>query len=379
MYADIIVDISYEKLDRIFQYKIPEHLISQIEIGSQVEIPFGRGNRNIKGYVVGISEQAEYPEDKMKELTCMVKGSTGAAGTMIQLAWWMRETYGATMNQALKTVIPVKKQVKGKEKKFIRLNVDASSANALLTEYQKRSKAKERLLLALMEDEVLPMETVTQKLHVSPETIKAMEKQGAIRIYAEGIYRNPSVYRKEKVEYTLKLTNEQRAVTECFLQDFQSGVRKTYLLFGVTGSGKTEVYMEMIFGAVSQGKQAIVLIPEIALTYQTVLRFYKRFGDRVSMMNSRMSQGERFDQFERAKKGEIDIMIGPRSALFSPFPNLGLVIIDEEHEGSYKSETLPKYHARETAMELCRLTGASLVLGSATPTVESYYQAKKGS
>ena len=136
--------------------------------------------------------------------------------------------------------------------------------------------------------------------------------------------------------------------------------------------------MELIAHMLAQGKQAIVLIPEIALTFQTVMRFYNRFGDRVSIMNSRLSPGERFDQFERAKNGDVDIMIGPRSALFTPFSKLGLIIIDEEHESSYKSETLPRYHARETAIERARMCGASVVLGSATPSVESYYKAKTG-
>ena len=146
----------------------------------------------------------------------------------------------------------------------------------------------------------------------------------------------------------------------------------------MTGSGKTEVYMELIAKMQKAGRQAIVLIPEIALTYQTVLRFYNRFGDRVSILNSRMSPGERYDQFLRAKNGEIDVMIGPRSALFTPFANLGLIIIDEEHETSYKSETVPRYHARETAIARAAMLDASVVLGSATPSVDSYYRAKRG-
>ena len=152
----------------------------------------------------------------------------------------------------------------------------------------------------------------------------------------------------------------------------------TYLLYGVTGSGKTEVYMEMIQTVIAQGKQAILLIPEIALTYQTVILFYRRFGDRVSIMNSRLSKGERYDQMTRARRGEVDVMIGPRSALFTPFPRVGLIVIDEEHEGTYKSEQLPRYHARESAVARAKMEGASVVLGSATPTLEAYYRATTG-
>ena len=178
--------------------------------------------------------------------------------------------------------------------------------------------------------------------------------------------------------YHLTLNENQQRVVDTVCSDLDVGIHKTYLLRGVTGSGKTEVYMELIAHTVAQGRQAIVLIPEIALTYQTVMRFYNRFGDRVSIMNSKLSQGERFDQFERAKAGDIDIMIGPRSALFTPFPHLGLIIIDEEHETSYKSETAPRYHARDVAIERARMNDASVLLGSATPSVDSYYQAMQG-
>lgn len=150
------------------------------------------------------------------------------------------------------------------------------------------------------------------------------------------------------------------------------------LIYGVTGSGKTAVYLELIAKVLEEGKEAIVLIPEIALTFQTALRFYKRFGDQVSIINSRLSAGERYDQFERARQGEVRVMIGPRSALFTPFQNLGIIIIDEEHELSYKSETVPRYHARETAIRRAEMAEAFVVMGSATPSVESYEKANSG-
>ena len=175
----------------------------------------------------------------------------------------------------------------------------------------------------------------------------------------------------------LKLTEEQRKVLEGIRQEWNQEER-TCLIKGVTGSGKTQVYMELIDQVIRQGRQAIVLIPEIALTYQTVRRFYGRFGDKVSVINSRLSQGERYDQFKRAKQGELQVMVGPRSALFTPFGNLGLIIIDEEHESSYKSENSPRYHARETAIYRAKMEGANVILGSATPSMEAYYRASKG-
>lgn len=195
---------------------------------------------------------------------------------------------------------------------------------------------------------------------------------------SEQVFRNP-VKEKEQRARALVFTAEQEHAIECFWQEYSRDVRAAYLLYGVTGSGKTEVYIEMIRRVVCEGKQAIVLIPEIALTYQTVMRFYRCFGNRVSILNSRMSAGERYDQLMRAKAGEIDVMIGPRSALFTPFPELGLIVIDEEHETTYKSEQIPRYHARETAIERANLEHASVVLGSATPSLEAMYRAKTGS
>ena len=178
--------------------------------------------------------------------------------------------------------------------------------------------------------------------------------------------------------YDKVLNAAQQSVVDAIEGDIAAGLRNTYLIKGVTGSGKTEVYMELISHVLDQGRQVIVLIPEIALTYQTVMRFYRKFGDRVSIMNSRLSAGERYDQMMRAKRGEIDVMIGPRSALFTPFPNLGLVVIDEEHEPTYKSEQIPRYHARETAIQRAKEEDASVVLGSATPSMEAMYRARKG-
>jgi primosomal protein N' (replication factor Y) len=213
---------------------------------------------------------------------------------------------------------------------------------------------------------------------VTAATLKSLQNQGVISIESENYYRNP-VKLETAREAGLVLSKEQADIRDNVLSDFDQGKRKAYLIHGITGSGKTEVYLSLIEGMIRRKKQCIMLIPEIALTYQTLLRFYKRFGDRVSVMNSTLSAGEKFDQWERARKGELDVIIGPRSALFVPFPDLGLIIMDEEHENSYKSETMPRYHARETARYLAKMKKATLVLGSATPSLEAYYGAKQGS
>lgn len=377
-YANVIIDISHEKVDRPFQYRIPDSLKEKLAVGMCVQIPFGTGNRKRKGYVIEITGKNEYPEEKIKEIDGIITDNLPAETDAIRLAAWMRQTYGSTMIAALKTVLPVKRTVKAVEKKKLRRILSAEELTSLLGEcMRKHQNAKVRVLQELLTEEELPYELVTGKLHVSAATLNSLVNQGAITIESESSYRNP-VSLNVTAESGPELSEEQRYIKEQILSDYDKNIRKTYLIHGITGSGKTLVYLALIEEMIKRGKQCIVLIPEIALTYQTLLRFYKRFGDRVSVMNSSLSQGERFDQCERARKGEIDVMIGPRSALFVPFPNLGMIVIDEEHEGSYISENAPRYHARETAEYLASLKKASLVLGSATPSLEAYYKAKKG-
>ena len=376
MYANVIVDISLDKLDKTFQYRIPQDMEDEIKPGVQVDIPFG--NRTLTGYVIEVTDDAEFDVAKTKELIGVHKGSIPIESQLIALAGWMRKNYGSTMNQALKTVLPIKKQTKQVEHRSVTLGIPKGEAAQKLALFEaKHYTAKARLLRELIEEERIDYALVTQKLNVSAATIRGMSEQGIVVIETTTSYRNPVEHLAQK-EYRMKLNEEQQRVVDTVTRDWDEGRRQTYLLKGVTGSGKTEVYMELIAHVLAEGRQVIVLIPEIALTYQTVMRFYNRFGDRVSIMNSRLSQGERYDQFERAKSGDIDIMIGPRSALFTPFERLGLIIIDEEHETSYKSENAPRYHAREVAIERARMNQASVVLGSATPSVESYYQAKNG-
>ena len=377
-YADIIVDISHEKVDRPFQYRIPDRLLERIAPGVRVHVPFGKGNKDMIGYVVDISDKTDYPVDKIKEITCLDEKGTTVESDLIQTAYWMKRHYGSTMITALKTVLPVKQKLKQLEKKKVTRYCDEETIVKYLEECtRKHQTAKARVLEALLKEEVLPYELLRQKLNIATATLQSLEKQGIIKIEAENYYRNPVKQITER-DSAKPLSEKQRFIMEDIVQDYRKGKRGTYLVHGITGSGKTEVYLGIIEQMIAMGKQAIVLIPEIALTYQTLLRFYKRFGDRVSVMNSTLSMGEKYDQMERARNGQLDVIIGPRSALFTPFPQLGVIIIDEEHENSYKSESMPKYHARETAMQIASCKGASVVLGSATPSLEAYYRAKKG-
>lgn len=378
MYADIIVDITHEKLDKIFQYRIPKEMEGRLQTGMEVLIPFGRANRETKGYVIGFSEKCNYDPEKIKEIIQIIQNHIAIEAKLVALAAWMKEHYGGTMIQALKTVLPIKQQEKQKEQRSIRLLLDRREAKERLSYFlSKNQTARARVVAALLDRPILPYEYVTRQLKVTAAVLRAMEEQRILQIEAEVVYRNPVTAKRTK-QQSFCYTEAQQAAIHIFCEEYRWGKRGTYLVYGVTGSGKTEVYMEMIEHVIAEGKQAIVLIPEIALTYQTVMRFYQRFGDRVSIINSRLSKGERYDQMLRAKRGEINVMIGPRSALFTPFERLGLIIIDEEHEGTYKSEQTPRYHARETAIARAAMEGASVVLGSATPSMEAFYKAVTG-
>ncbi|MDY2760491.1 MAG: primosomal protein N', partial [Faecalimonas umbilicata] len=331
-----------------------------------------------KGYVIGFSEKCNYDPEKIKEITQISQNHIAIEAKLVALAAWMKEHYGGTMIQALKTVLPIKQQEKQKEQRSIRLLLDRREAKERLSYFlSKNQTARARVVAALLDHPILPYEYVTRQLKVTAAVLRAMEEQRILQIEAEVVYRNPVTAKRTK-QQSFCYTEAQQAAIHTFCEEYRRGKRGTYLVYGVTGSGKTEVYMEMIEHVIAEGKQAIVLIPEIALTYQTVMRFYQRFGDRVSIINSRLSKGERYDQMLRAKRGEINVMIGPRSALFTPFERLGLIIIDEEHEGTYKSEQTPRYHARETAIARAAMEGASVVLGSATPSMEAFYKAVTG-
>lgn len=378
MYAKVIIDITHEKLDRVFEYSIPTELEGMLKIGMEVFVPFGMGNRRIKGYIVGFSKESEYEPKKIKTIEKIVPKSVSVQSELVALAVWMKEQYGGTMIQALKTVLPIKRQEKKKEKRYVRRLVSKEEGQRKLDEFlQKNQRARARLMAALLDQDCIAYDVLKKEQKLTLEVVQSLQKQGILEILSERVYRNP-VKEYQGREEKLVLTEEQKETVETFLANERLGIRPVYLLYGVTGSGKTEVYMEMIEEVIKKGKQVIVLIPEISLTYQMVMRFYKRFGDRISIINSRLSKGERFDQMERVKNGEVDIMIGPRSALFTPFDNLGLIVVDEEHESSYKSEQVPRYHARETAVFRAKMANASVVLGSATPSMEAFYRCRMG-
>ena len=383
-YAEIIIDISKGRLDHPFTYRIPSGLQEKLRLGSFVQVPFGRGNTPRKGYVVGFPERVDMDEGRIKEIAAVLAAAEADDEyKAVRLAAWMKRRYGGTMITALKTVLPARKHVQPLQNKQVRLLLSKEEALRQLAFCQKKHQvARARVLESLLAVREQPYSLITGKLHIPSKTLLSMEKAGILKVDVTTSLRNP-VGELTVGNDILILNDEQRTAVNGVLSDFtalQEGrkVPFTSLIYGITGSGKTQVYISIIERIVKQGRQAIMLIPEISLTYQTLLRFYRHFGSRVSVMNSQLSEGEKSDQFERARRGEIDVIIGPRSSLFTPFQNIGVIVIDEEHEASYKNESMPKYHARDVARAIASMHRAVLVLGSATPSLDSYYHAKRG-
>ncbi len=395
-YALVIIDISRRGLDRPFSYLVPDNLRDRVRAGSIVMVPFGKGNTLRKGYVAGFSDSTDVPAEKIKEIAETVEPARGYtleddSEFYLRLAAWMKNRYGSTMATAMRTVLASRKTGTIRERRQIRLLTDREEAARHLEVYEKKHQtARARLLRELLDAPVLPWSLVTERLHVSASAVNALKRAGIIEVEKVQELRNP-VHVSPSTQTGMELSPAQRRIVETVIADFdrmqkagegaapgEEPAPSVSLIHGVTGSGKTEVYISIIRGICARGRQAIMLIPEISLTFQTLMRFYSHFGDRVSVVNSSLSEAERADQWERARRGEIDVIIGPRSALFTPFAKPGVIVIDEEHEHSYKNESMPKYQTREVAEQIARMHGAVLVLGSATPSLESYWRAQQG-
>ncbi len=382
MYAEVVIDINQRDLDRPFTYRIPDDLADRAVTGAPVRVPFGRSEKLRSGYIIGRfpDPPCDLSEERIKDIDSVLERGIGIEDQLRELAIRMRERYGGTLYQSLSVVLPNKLKVRPKrERYFLFVGTDDKLSEMSTAAEQKKHYAKLRLLSAFQENRVLPGSIVTDRLNISASTIRSFINAGVLEIRSQesgddlqAVYDEIS---RHKASASPKMLNEeQQLAVDGILRES----RQVSLLFGITGSGKTEVYLNLIEKVLQQGREAIVLIPEIALTYQTVMRFYERFGDLVSVVHSRLTKGDKCERFLKAQQGDIRVMIGPRSALFTPFRNLGLIIIDEFHEPSYISEQVPKYDTTEAAEMRAELSGAKLVLGSATPTVSVYYRALQG-
>lgn len=377
-YADIIIDISHEAIDRVFQYSIPETMEESISIGMVVEVPFGKGNHIRYGYVVGFTDEPSYDTSRIKSIAGPAEGVVSVESNLINLAAFIKDRYGCTMAAALKTVMPVKKRIKPVTEKWVSLNLSEEKVENLLEEYMRRHySAKVRVIEALSEKKTMTLKKLLSDCRVTTKQVLSLSDAGILSITENNIYRNGEKIKPADIK-TIKLNKAQKNAVEYICSKMDQNASEVILLNGVTGSGKTEVYVRAIRHAINIGRQTILLVPEINLTFQLVRYLRSYFGDRVAVMNSRMSDGEKYDIIRKIENNDADIVVGPRSALFVPMSRLGLIIIDEEHDASYINDNTPRYHAVEVAQKRCGLENACLLLGSATPSLTSYNKAVNG-
>lgn len=383
MYANIIVDIAHTQVDRLYTYRIPDGL--QVQAGQRVLAPFGGKNKDIEGFVLEVVPQAEAAGFQIKPLKKTLEPYPVLSAEQIALAKWMSSIYHCTLAGALRLMIPA--QLRGarvREKSVTRYrlakNADFEGTIKSITTAAGKIRApiqKEVLELFRRAEGRMTAEEILAFIPNAREALRALCKKGVLEADNDEKFRDPFKGISVIPDEPAALTCEQSAAYEriCAAIDDRAGV---ILLHGATGSGKTEVYMQAVSHAVDQGGGAIILVPEIALTPQTVGRFRSRFGSRVAVLHSHLSAGERYDEWRRIRLGLVSVVVGARSAVFAPLPELRLIAVDEEHEPSYRSETAPRYSAIEVAAKRCQLEGGALVLGSATPSINSYFRARQG-
>ncbi|MEG7334185.1 primosomal protein N' [Bacillus sp. 0102A] len=439
-FAEVIVDVSTKNIDRPFDYKIPDHLKGMIKTGMRVIVPFGP--RKIQGFVTAVKEASDLSGKSVKEVEDLLDLTPVLTEELMNLSSWLSDKTLSFKITALQVMLPAALKAKYEKElkitqgadlppqvdrlfsetktllysdipdhdtlKLIQKHVQKGSidvtykvaqktnkkvvrhiqANANIEELAKqaeelsRQAAKQQAILhffiAEPEGVKIPAADLCKKTDASSATIKTLIQKGLLKESYEEVYRDPYQDKMFKKTEPLPLTDEQSAAFQPIRQTLDNDEHKVFLLHGVTGSGKTEIYLQSIEKVLAKGKEAIVLVPEISLTPQMVNRFKGRFGSQVAVMHSGLSTGEKYDEWRKIHRKEVRLVVGARSAIFAPFENLGMIIIDEEHESSYKQEEMPRYHAKEVAIKRAEHHSCPVVLGSATPTLESYARAQKG-
>ncbi|MFH0345617.1 primosomal protein N' [Bacillus vallismortis] len=439
-FAEVIVDVSTKNIDRPFDYKIPDHLKGMIKTGMRVIVPFGP--RKIQGFVTAVKEASDLSGKSVKEVEDLLDLTPVLTEELMNLSSWLSDKTLSFKITALQVMLPAALKAKYEKElkitqgadlppqvdrlfsetktllysdipdhdtlKLIQKHVQKGSidvtykvaqktnkkvvrhiqANANIEELAKqaeelsRQAAKQQAILhffiAEPEGVKIPAADLCKKTDASSATIKTLIQKGLLKESYEEVYRDPYQDKMFKKTEPLLLTDEQSVAFEPIRQTLDNDEHKVFLLHGVTGSGKTEIYLQSIEKVLAKGKEAIVLVPEISLTPQMVNRFKGRFGSQVAVMHSGLSTGEKYDEWRKIHRKEVRLVVGARSAIFAPFENLGMIIIDEEHESSYKQEEMPRYHAKEVAIKRAEHHSCPVVLGSATPTLESYARAQKG-
>ncbi|MBO9130212.1 primosomal protein N' [Bacillus sp. 165] len=435
--ASVIVDIPARQTDRPFDYLIPERWEDLVQPGIRVVVPFG--SRKLQGFIIAIKEDGEVPADKLKEIEELLDVTPALNEELLQLGFWLTQetlcftisafqamlptaikaTYNkqlqiqnrnglpeeiqhlffkkdsldwkeveqnphvyrsikkAIANQAVEVVYEVKDKVQKKKQRVVFPSVPFEQIEEAAHK-QKSTKQQDILFFFLENYGKVTLKEITDTLQITEGPVKSLIKKGYLEEKYEEVYRDPYEDGRFSQTKPLRLTVEQELAIGPILSSIQENRHEVFLMYGVTGSGKTEVYLQSIQEVLKTGKEAIVLVPEISLTPQMVERFKGRFGSQVAVLHSSLSVGEKYDEWRKIMRKEVSVVVGARSAIFAPFENLGIVIIDEEHESSYKQEDNPRYHARDVAIHRAQFHNCPVVLGSATPTLETFARASKG-
>ena len=381
--AKIAVSAATYSMDRPYDYLVPEELSSCISVGSRVIVPFGRGSRVCEGVVLSLTGSSDYPE--LKPVIRLCENGNVLTEAQVRLALFMRDRCFCTVFDAVRSMLPAglwfdakgERKVRDKVVEYAVLELSEEEASLLAESKRHRAPRQAELLDLLCCFESLPVKDMLAHTGASRATFNALLKEGAVSVEQREVYRRPALKDAEP----RPLPDLNAAQTEAY-----QGLRrlafeneaKAALLFGVTGSGKTSVYIRLIDDILRSGRSAILLVPEIALTPQMLETFSSHFGQTVAVLHSSLSPGERYDEWKRIKRGEAKLVIGTRSAVFAPLEDLGIIIIDEEQEESYRSENTPRYDTAEIAKYLCTKAGALLLFGSATPRISTMFAAKQG-
>lgn len=434
--AQVIVDVPTMQTDQPFSYLIPQELQDVVKIGMRVEVPFGSGNRHIQGFVVGL-ESSETTQQILKPLVRVLDLAPIINAELLQLADYMKETTYAFKITCLQTMLPsvmkatyekkiqlvdpknplaqkifadtaeidwqeaqadgrvpallklrqqgavevrylVKNKNRVKLQRVVHSKVTSENFQALKAEVRATARRQFQLLDLLSRQTQPVLIKQFTEAGISTALLNQAQKKGWLEIVAVETYRDPFAHKEFQATQHMALNQEQEVALAAILQAHQAQKAQTFLLEGITGSGKTEVYLQAIASILPLGKTAIMLVPEIALTPQMVERFKSRLGKAVAVLHSGLSQGEQYDEWRKIERGEAQVVVGARSAIFAPLENIGLIIVDEEHEATYKQDETPRYHARNLAIWRGEYHNCPIVLGSATPSLESRARAQKG-
>ena len=381
--AKIAVSAATYWLDKPYDYLVPEKLADKVSPGVRVTVPFSRGNRRCEGVVLSVSNRSDF--SKLKHIETVLDEAPVLSDEQIKLALWMHERFFCTVYDAVKAILPAgmwfsadgSRKVNDKTKEMISLAIPAEDAAVTASNKRRKAHAQAAILDLLCVTGRVSANEALLFTGASRQSLKALMNEGLVNSESEEVFRRPEVWSDELSPLPV-LNRAQSDVYSGLSKLLCNDKAEAALLFGVTGSGKTSVYIHLIDKALKDGKSAILLVPEIALTPQMLHTFSMYFGNTIAVLHSRLSLGERYDEWKRVKNGSARLVIGTRSAIFAPLRDIGLIVIDEEQEESYKSENTPRYHARDIAKYLCAHNNALLLMGSATPDIESMYAAQTG-